>query len=153
MAKFYLRGSGTDTPRLQYLNRTLSYTELDSNFKGLGNGGNGIWVASVLSNGDVVAYSDERLKENIQTIPDALDKVCKLRGVSYEKDGEQSIGVIAQEVEKVVPEVVKTAEDEMQTKAVAYGNLVGLLIEAIKEQQEEINKLKKLICKSEDDLK
>ena len=75
MAQFYLRGAGTDTPRLLHLNRTLTYTELDSNFKGLGNGNNGIWVASVLSNGDVVAYSDERLKTNIQTIPNALERV------------------------------------------------------------------------------
>ena len=148
MAQFYLRGAGTSTPRLAYLNRTLTYTELDSNFKGLGNGDNGIWVASVLSNGDVVAYSDERLKTNIETIPNALEKVCNLRGVSFKKDGKQSIGVIAQEVEKVVPEVVQTGEDELEIKAVAYGNMVGLLIEAIKEQQKEIEELKALVLKT-----
>ena len=89
--------------------------------------------------GDVVAYSDERLKTNIQTLDGK--KALQMRGVSFEKDGEQSSGVIAQELEKIAPELVKTAEDEMQTKSVAYGNLVGYLIEAVKEQQEQINKL------------
>jgi hypothetical protein len=139
--KFYLRGTGTDTPRLFYKGTTLSYTELDNNFKGLANGGIGIYVDSVLSKNDVVAYSDERLKSNIKTIDNALEKVCSLRGVSFEKNNSPSIGVIAQEIEKVIPEVVQTNDDEMSTKAVAYGNLVGLLIEAIKEQEIKITSL------------
>lgn len=63
------------------------------------------------------------------------------RGVEFDRidSGEHQIGVIAQEVEKIVPEVVYGNE----TKSVAYGNIVGLLIEAIKEQQKEINELKK----------
>ena len=65
-----------------------------------------------------------------------------MRGVSYTKDGEVSSGVIAQEIEKVAPELVHTAKDEMGTKSVAYGNLVGYLIEAIKDQQKQINDLK-----------
>ena len=89
--------------------------------------------------GNVTAYSDERLKENIQTLDG--EKVLQMRGVSFTKDGEEGSGVIAQEIEKIAPELVMTADDEMGTKSVAYGNLVGYLIEAIKEQQETINKL------------
>ncbi len=94
--------------------------------------------------GNVTGYSDETLKDNIQTITDALDKVNQLRGVEFDrKDIEgnpHNIGVIAQEVEKVIPEVVMTNGDGI--KSVAYGNLVGLLIEAIKELKEEVNELK-----------
>ena len=93
--------------------------------------------------GNVIANSDERLKENVETITDALDKVKKLRGVEYDhkKTGEHSIGVIAQEIEKVIPEVV--FEDAMGIKSVAYQNIVAVLIEAIKEQQVQIEELKK----------
>jgi len=99
-------------------------------------------------NNDVTAFSDERLKENITVIPNAIEKVSQIRGVTYtrndQKDKEKVYaGVIAQEVEKVLPEVVNTTEDD--TKTVAYGNMVGLLIEAVKEQQEQINQLKKQI--------
>jgi hypothetical protein len=65
-----------------------------------------------------------------------------LRGVTFDKDGERGLGVIAQETEAVIPEVVMTSDDEMGTKSVAYGNMVGLLIEAIKEQQAQIDELK-----------
>ena len=95
---------------------------------------------------NVTAYSDERLKDNIVVIEDALQKVSQLRGVTYDRtDTEEPFrqtGVIAQEVEKVLPEAVITADDEMQTKSVAYGNMVGLLIEAIKDQQKQIDELK-----------
>ena len=102
--------------------------------------------------GDVTAYSDERLKENIETIPNAVDTVKQLRGVTYnwKEDGKEGLGVIAQEVEKVdilKRLVTETAPDHhmkeqgFATKNVAYGNMVGLLIEAIKEQQETIDKL------------
>jgi len=96
--------------------------------------------------GDYHIGSDRRLKKEIVTIPDALAKVMDLRGVNYkwkDPESEQSLqmGFIAQEVEKVVPEVVHTADDEMQTKAVEYQYLVGLLVEAIKEQQKQIEAL------------
>ena len=95
--------------------------------------------------GNITAYSDISLKKNIELIPNALDKVLSLRGVTYnrtdiENEPKQS-GVIAQEVEKVLPEVVST--DEEGIKSVAYGNMVGLLIEAIKEQQQQIDELKR----------
>lgn len=89
--------------------------------------------------GNVTAYSDERLKSNIRTIDNALDKVTSMRGVYFDKDGHTGLGVIAQEVEKVLPEVVHEGE----YKSVAYGNIVGVLIEAIKELKLEIEELKR----------
>lgn len=92
----------------------------------------------IVASGNVTAHSDERLKSNIRTIDNAVLKVNKLRGVYFTKDDTESIGVIAQEVEKVIPEVVLDGE----YKSVAYGNMVGLLIEAIKEQDKTINSLR-----------
>ena len=95
-------------------------------------------------NNDVTAFSDERLKSNITTIPDALSKVTEMRGVHYVRDatGKDSTGVIAQEMQKVAPELVLTADDEMGTLSVNYGNITGYLIEAIKELKAEIEELK-----------
>ena len=70
-----------------------------------------------------------------------------MRGVSFTRDGKPSSGVIAQEEEKIAPELVMTAEDEMGTKSVAYGNLVGYLIETVKDQQAQIDELKAMIGK------
>ena len=100
--------------------------------------------------GSVVHASDARWKDDIRTIDDALNKVMRLRGVEFSwrrdefthmrfEDGTQ-IGVIAQEVESVVPELVKT--DREGSKSVAYANLAALLIEAVKEQQAEITQLR-----------
>jgi hypothetical protein len=96
---------------------------------------------------NVTAYSDERLKENIEVITDALGKVCSIRGVTYNRTdtGIRQVGVIAQEVQKVLPEAVLTADDEMGTLSVAYGNMVGLLVEAIKELKAEVDDLKKKV--------
>lgn len=98
---------------------------------------------NVTASGNLTAYSDISLKDNIEVIPHALDKVKEIRGVTYNrndiKDNPRHTGVIAQEVEKVLPEVVTESSDGI--KNVAYGNMVGLLIEAIKEQQETIDKL------------
>ena len=89
---------------------------------------------------DFIARSDARIKDNVVTIDSALDKVMRMRGVYYDdKDGIHNVGVIAQEVEEVLPEVVHTDENDM--KSVSYGRIVGLLIEAIKEQQEIIKGL------------
>ena len=93
---------------------------------------------------DIVAYSDRRVKENISTIENALDKVKALRGVTYNRtdksDKSEKIGVIAQEIQEVLPQVVHEQEDGML--GVSYGNIVALLIEAIKEQQKQIDELK-----------
>ena len=96
-------------------------------------------TGTITAGGDITAFSDERLKSDIETIDNALDKVMSMRGVSYTKQAEKGIGVIAQEIEKVLPEVVTDGE----YKSVAYGNIVGVLIEAIKEQQKQIDELKK----------
>ena len=79
------------------------------------------------------------------TIDNALDIVDSLRGVYYTKDDERGIGVIAQETEKVLPEVVHDQEDGY--KSVAYGNIVGVLIEAIKELKAEVEELKNGVTK------
>jgi hypothetical protein len=89
-------------------------------------------------------YSDATLKTDITTLTGSLDRVCQLRGVSYNwvdpNRPNATVGVIAQEVEKVLPEVVHTNQDGL--KMVEYGNMVGVLIEAIKEQQDQIEALK-----------
>ena len=66
-----------------------------------------------------------------------------MRGVSFIKDGKKGSGVIAQEIETIAPELVITANDEQGTKSVAYGNLVGYLIETVKHQQKQIDALNK----------
>lgn len=89
--------------------------------------------------GNITAYSDIRLKTDIQVIPNALAKVCALRGVTYERtdSGERQTGLIAQEVQAVLPEAVNGDE----YLGVAYGNLVGLLVEAIKELSARVEEL------------
>jgi len=89
-----------------------------------------------------VSSSDQRLKNNIKTIENALSKLLDLRGVSYTRNDLPEIGVIAQEVESIIPEVVQTGENGYKT--VSYGNIVGLLIEAVKELSNEVNKLKEI---------
>ncbi len=91
--------------------------------------------------GDLNSTSDRRLKRDVETLKDAFSKIASLRGVSFTREGGgTSIGVIAQEVAEVVPEVVREGEDGYLT--VAYGNLVGLLIEAVKDLGNEIAVLK-----------
>ena len=100
---------------------------------------------NITATNDITAFSDERLKSDIETIDKALDKVMNMRGVSFIKQAEKKIGVIAQEVEKVLPEVVSDGE----YKSVAYGNMVGVLIEAIKELKSELDNHKQG-CKCHD---
>jgi len=99
--------------------------------------------ASVTASGDITAYSDESLKTNIQTIDGALGKVEAVRGVTFDRiaDGSTSTGVVAQELLAVLPEAVHT--DAHGVHSVAYGNITGLLIEAVKELSAEVKDLKK----------
>ena len=101
----------------------------------------------LLTSTDYNSSSDKRLKKNIKTIENALDKVIALRGVSFDwKEGSaKAIGLIAQETEKVLPEIV--SQDENGFLGIKYNNLIGVLVEAIKDQQEQINILKKQIEK------
>ena len=114
---------------------------------------------SVTVSGNITAYgsaSDIRVKENIEIITNAVEKVEKIDGVTfnYKKDGSRSTGLIAQQLQEVLPEVVYETTDLEGTEhlAVRYGNVVGLLVEAIKEQQtqlsaqqEQINQLTNLV--------
>jgi hypothetical protein len=106
------------------------------------------------ADGDVIAFSttvsDERLKTDIEKIENATDKVSQLNGYTftYKADGKKSAGVIAQEVEKVLPSAVSEKELPLKTddgvayKTVQYDQIIGLLIESIKELKQEINELK-----------
>lgn len=98
--------------------------------------------------GNVTAYSDARVKDEISTLKNALNKVMQMRGVSYRRmdNGEKNIGVIAQEVVDVVPELVKPVGDENDpTLTVAYGNFSALFIEAIKELEARITAIERKI--------
>ena len=118
----------------------------------------------VVAKGDVTAFgsfSDKRLKENIKTIEKPIEKIMTLSGVTfnYKDSGKKSTGLIAQDLEEVLPEAVYETENigappaedpandkgENKVKAIRYGNTVGLLVEAIKEQQTIINRLEKRI--------
>lgn len=100
---------------------------------------NGTFTAS----GDVVAYSDARVKENIEPITNALEKTLSLKGVYYNRtdkeDKSRKVGVIAQEIIEVLPEVV--TEDDQGMLGVSYGNITAVLIEAIKELSKKVEEL------------
>ena len=97
---------------------------------------------AITSTGNITAYSDARLKSDVKTIEGGLEKVSQLRGVTYIRNDHEDVGVIAQEVEKIIPQIVKTADDEMGTKSVDYGRITAVLIESIKELKAEIDELK-----------
>ena len=149
----YITSSGTAT--------NFSSTTQNSQFNSIGVGTAASTTAGeIRATNDVTAYysSDRSLKENVINITNALEKVKQIRGVEFDwtqeyidaKGGEDGyftrkhdVGVIAQEVEEVLPEVVGTREDGI--KAVKYDRMVGLLIEAIKEQQSQIDELKQTV--------
>jgi hypothetical protein len=98
-----------------------------------------VYNYDIIATGNVTAYSDIRLKENIETIDNPLEKIQKMRGVYYtlkeDSSSKRKIGVIAQEMEEVLPEVVYTGTSEDKWKSVAYGNIVAVLIEGMKAQE------------------
>jgi hypothetical protein len=109
-------------------------------------GSDGTTMMSVDTSGTVSAAnfnttSDATLKTNVETLTGSLDAVKAMRGVSFDwiDSGNSEVGVIAQEVEAVIPDVVST--NDQGIKSVKYGNLVAVLIEAIKEQQQRIEAL------------
>lgn len=95
---------------------------------------------TIYATGDITALSDIAVKDNIMTITSALNTVNNLRGVQYtmKDSGEQKIGLIAQEVKNVLPEVVIEAGDSI---GIAYQNIVAVLIEAVKELKQKVEKL------------
>ena len=123
-------------------------TQAGTNILQVGTGG-------VIATTNITAFgsiSDERLKENIEVIEDPINKIKKLKGVTftYKKDGKKSTGLIAQDLQKVLPEAVYTAQtigDEFKGEkpeehlAIRYGNTIGLLVEAIKELEARIKEL------------
>jgi len=144
----YLRSNATDTASgvITFSNTTNSTSKTTGAVKISG----GLGVAKTLNAGeDVVAFasSDKRLKDNLKPIENSLDKVSKLSGYEFDWNDKQEtyqgkdVGVVAQEVEEVMPEIVTTRDNGY--KAVKYEKIVPLLIEAIKELKEEIEELKK----------
>ena len=106
-------------------------------------------TGGITASGDITAFSDGRYKTNIVTINDALDKVRQMRGVYYHKVDDlvnRKIGVIAQEMETVIPEVVLTEASEDKKKSVAYGNLTAILIEAVKALAERLERLEEKLA-------
>jgi len=148
-------------------NVTINYNNnSNSNYQVLWGSGNGVFgTAEIYVNpyydslniggnfyagGNVTAYSDARLKDNVELIPNAIEKVQAIRGVTFTRNdakeefkNKRHTGIIAQELLEVLPEAVSL--DHKGIYSVAYGNIVGLLIEAIKEQQSQIEELKNLI--------
>ena len=92
------------------------------------------------ASGNVIAYSDEKLKKNVRTIKDAVNIVNRMRGVFYDRidTGVAQVGVIAQEMQEVLPQVVTSSDG---TLGVAYGNLTAVLIEAVKELSDRVAEL------------
>ena len=149
--------SGESHGKLQYHSNSW-YMQYYSAFHHRNSGGtNTMYLDSsgnVTYTGNVTAYSDIKFKKDIVTIDNPIDKIKAMRGVYYKEieTDRPRTGVIAQELEEVLPEVVMDIEDTNPTtgettssKAVDYGNMVGLLIEAIKEQQDEIERPRAII--------
>jgi hypothetical protein len=100
-------------------------------------------IGDIYATGNIIAYSDKRVKTNIREIENPLDRVLNSRGVLYDRtdtDDKNQIGFIAQELEEQFPELVSTSTDGR--KGVLYPNMVAVLLEAMKEQQKQINELK-----------
>lgn len=137
----FVTGGYTEVMRCtnaQYL--LIGYTSSAGTYKLQVNG-------KIYASDDIIAFSDISVKKNIRTIDNALERVTKSRGVIYDRkdiDSKNNIGFIAQELEKEFPELISTNSDG--TKGVKYQNAVAVLFEAIKEQQNQINDLKKQIA-------
>jgi hypothetical protein len=139
----YMWESGNGGIYLQNFGRWVLYHSNGNNCTGLGTSSTSsayrIYVGgAIYAEGNIVGFSDRRKKENIETVENALDILDKLRGVYYtvisDKSQKRNVGVIAQEVEEFLPEVVTYAAD-VDEYGVDYGKFAGVFIEAIKEQQ------------------
>lgn len=122
-------------------NLLIGYNEIDTNYKVKVDG-------NLYVSGDITGLSDIKYKNNIIAIDNALEKVENLKGVYYNRtdliETKRHIGLIAQDVEKIIPEVVINSEDT--GKSIAYGNLIGLLVEAIKDLSNKIKVLENKEC-------
>ena len=102
------------------------------------------------ASGDVVISSDARLKSNIVSLGSTLPKLLQIDGKSYEMKGKQKIGVLAQEIQEVFPELV--SEDDNEMLAVNYQGLVPVLINALKEQDKIIKRQEERLTNIENQL-
>lgn len=126
---------------VQFVKNTAAAGDFSSLFMALEIDGSGnVVAAGTVTATDVTITSDARLKSDVYTLYGALDMVQAMRGVRYTIDGKRRVGVIAQETQAVLPEVVIENSDGMLS--VAYGNIVGVLIEAVKELKAEVDSLK-----------
>lgn len=148
-------GIKTFTSRATF-NAGVTFTDIDSevnygtgSLKFTGSTGSVTFASTgtITASGDITAFSDRRLKDDLKPIENALEKVNQLSGCTFVKKGEhkRSAGLIAQDLLKVLPEVVTENDDGMLS--VAYGNTVALLVEAIKELKEEVEQLKRELGK------
>jgi hypothetical protein len=133
-ASFTANQAGTSTFTV-----TSNATSANTNSTIVSRDGAGGFVAGIITATDFNSASDIKLKENIQVIENPIDKILNINGVSFDwkETGKSSMGVIAQDVEKVLPELVNGTD----SKTVNYNGLIGLLIEVVKEQQKRINTL------------
>ena len=155
-----IKDAGTEYGRISNSSSSLQIfapvSDKDINF--LGNDGGSTITALTLDmsaagaatfNNDVTAFSDKRLKTDIEPIANALEKVMQMQGVYYKRNdvenARKQIGVLAQDIEPVLPEVVLTADDEMETKSVDYAKMTAVLIEAVKQLNLELTHLKQQI--------
>jgi hypothetical protein len=138
-----LNGGSPSTSSITYVQSNL--LPYDDNYSNLGSGSER-WkdghFSGTVNAANFNTTSDATLKTNVETLSGSLDAVKSLRGVSFDwlENGGSEVGVIAQEVEAVLPDVVST--NDQGIKSVKYGNMVALLIEAMKEQQAQIDELK-----------
>ena len=139
---------------------TIQYKHSDGTVTTTGGNSNDGWIVSgtetrtvfkvegdIEATSDIYSSSDISLKDNVVTYENALDKVLAMRGVEYDRndlDGKHEVGLIAQEVEEIIPELVG---EHHGLKNIAYGKLTAVLIEAIKEQQQQINDLRQQLNK------
>ena len=142
---FYTRNATTDNQ----LTERMRLTNSGSVGIGLTNPSTILHASGEITATDFNTTSDINVKKNIEPIDNAIFKISQINGVTFsfidDPDEQRHAGVIAQDVEKVLPEAVKELNDGI--KHVAYGNLIGLLVEAIKDQQKQIDELKALINK------
>jgi len=133
-AAYKISANGTSTGLYSEVEGALTFTGAGVKTGGIDSVGNLTMV------GNVTAYSDIRLKEELNVITSALDKVQQLTGYTYTRkdNGERQTGLVAQDVQKVIPEAVLEGPEYL---SVAYGNLMGLVVEAIKELNTKIDKL------------
>jgi hypothetical protein len=150
----------------QGLGRWMYYHSFGNNCMGINSSATSsayaLYVSgSIYATSNIVAYSDRRKKENIETIDNALSKILQMRGVSYNRiyeehikeswSGKKEIGLIAQEVMEILPEVVTHAED-VDEYGINYGNVVGLLVEGIKDQAKIVEDQKEIINNQQKDI-